>query len=156
MSESKAIQFRALEIVDEASRGSRMMWKHKHPKSTAAGAKRTSAAKGDPVSDGEGKSRRPTLYSESMIEASPSVSHQQSAIASLAVVGVLPRTRMVWDWNDDAAGAVHEMWGLMKATFGLPRGCLFEVVQGRATFFSRNLFVAMLCLRRRDSTHGGC
>jgi hypothetical protein len=22
-----------------------------------------------------------------------------------------PKTRMVWDWNDDAAGPVHDMWG---------------------------------------------
>jgi len=57
-----------------------------------------------------------------------------------------PRTRMVWDWNDDAAGAVHDMWGLMKRLSDCREVVYSKWYQGRATFFSRELFVAMLCL----------
>jgi hypothetical protein len=61
-----------------------------------------------------------------------------------------PKTRMVWDWNDDAAGPVHDMWGLMKRLSDCREVVYSKWYQGRATFFSRELFVAMLCLRRRQ------
>ena len=61
-----------------------------------------------------------------------------------------PKTRMVWDWNDDAAGAVHDMWGLMKGLSDCREVVYSKWYQGRATFFSRELFLAMLCLRRRQ------
>jgi len=61
-----------------------------------------------------------------------------------------PGTRMVWDWNDDAAGAVHDMWGLMKRLSDCREVVYSKWYQGRATFFSRELFVAMLCLRCRQ------
>jgi hypothetical protein len=55
-----------------------------------------------------------------------------------------PKTRMVWDWNDDAAGPVHDMWGLMKRLSDCREVVYSKWYQGRATFFSRELFVAML------------
>jgi hypothetical protein len=61
-----------------------------------------------------------------------------------------PRTRMVWDWNDDAAGPVHDMWSLMKRLSDCREVVYSKWYQGRATFFSRELFAAMLCLRRRQ------
>jgi hypothetical protein len=61
-----------------------------------------------------------------------------------------PKTRMVWDWNDDAAGPVHDMWGLMKRLSDSREVVYSKWYQGRATFFARELFVAMLCLRRRQ------
>jgi len=61
-----------------------------------------------------------------------------------------PKTRMVWDWNDDAAGEVHDMWGLMKRLSDCREVVYSKWYQGRATFFSRELFVAMLCLRHRQ------
>jgi hypothetical protein len=61
-----------------------------------------------------------------------------------------PKTRMVWDWNDDAAGPVHDMWGLMKQLSDCREVVYSKWYQGRATFFSRELFVAILCLRRRQ------
>jgi len=63
----------------------------------------------------------------------------------------LPKTRMVWDWNDDAAGAVSDMWALMKRLSDCREVVYSKWYQGRATFFSRDLFTAMLCLRRRQS-----
>jgi len=61
-----------------------------------------------------------------------------------------PKTRMVWDWNDDAAGAVHDMWGLMKRLSDCREVVYSKWYQGRATFFSRDLFTAILCLRCRQ------
>jgi len=58
-----------------------------------------------------------------------------------------PGTRMVWDWNDDAAGPVHDMWALMKRLSDCREVVYSKWYQGRATFFSRELFTAMLCLR---------
>jgi hypothetical protein len=59
----------------------------------------------------------------------------------------LPKTRMVWDWNDDAAVPVRDMWGLMKRLSDCREVVYSKWYQGRATFFSRELFAAMLCLR---------
>jgi hypothetical protein len=61
-----------------------------------------------------------------------------------------PKTRMVWDWNDDAAGPVHDMWGLMKQLSDCRDVVYSKWYQGRATFFSRDLFAAILCLRCRQ------
>jgi len=58
-----------------------------------------------------------------------------------------PKTRMVWDWNDDAAGPVHDMWGLMKRLSDCREVVYSKWYQGRATFFSRELFTALLSLR---------
>jgi hypothetical protein len=57
---------------------------------------------------------------------------------------------MVWDWNDDAAGPVHDMWGLMKQLSDCRDVVYSKWYQGRATFFSRDLFAAILCLRCRQ------
>ncbi len=69
---------------------------------------------------------------------------------------VFPKTRMVWDWNDDAAGPVHDMWALMKRLSDCKEVVYSKWYQGRATFFSRELFTAMLSLRcvRSDPRRG--
>jgi hypothetical protein len=70
---------------------------------------------------------------------------------------LLPKTRMVWDWNDDTAGQpVHDMWALMKRLSDSREVVYSKWYQGRATFFSRELFAAMLGLRcfRSDSRRG--
>src|SRR6187455_2545722 len=58
-----------------------------------------------------------------------------------------PKKRMVWDWNDDAAGEVSDMWGLMKRLSDCRQVVYSKWYQGRATFFSRELFAAILRLR---------
>lgn len=62
-----------------------------------------------------------------------------------------PNTRMVWDWNEDADGRVSSMWGLMKRLSECREVVYSKWYQGRATFFSRELFAAMLSLRRRSN-----
>jgi len=59
-----------------------------------------------------------------------------------------PDTDMVWDWNEDADHRVSDMWSLMKLLSSDRRVVYSKWYQGRATFFSRELFTAMLCLRR--------
>jgi len=58
-----------------------------------------------------------------------------------------PGKRMVWDWNDDAAGEVSDMWSLMKRLSDCGDVVYSKWYQGRATFFSKDLFTAMLRVR---------
>ena len=60
-----------------------------------------------------------------------------------------PATKMVWDWNEDADRRVAEMWQLMKLLSDSSEVVYSKWYQGRATFFSRELFAAMLAGRRR-------
>ena len=60
-----------------------------------------------------------------------------------------PATKMVWDWNEDADRRVAEMWQLMKLLSDSSEVVYSKWYQGRATFFSRELFASMLAVRRR-------
>src|SRR5689334_13059861 len=60
-----------------------------------------------------------------------------------------PGTKMVWDWNEDGDMRVAEMWQLMKILSDSSEVVYSKWYQGRATFFSRELFAAMLAVRRR-------
>jgi hypothetical protein len=62
-----------------------------------------------------------------------------------------PGTKMVWDWNEDGDMRVAEMWQLMKVLSDSREVVYSKWYQGRATFFSRELFAAMLAMRRRTS-----
>lgn len=57
-----------------------------------------------------------------------------------------PRTKMVWDWNEDSDYKVADMWQLMKKLSDCRDVVYSKWYQGRATFFSRDLFAALLCL----------
>src|SRR5436190_5698598 len=59
-----------------------------------------------------------------------------------------PKTRMVWEWNEDSDYKVADMWQLMKTLSDCREVVYSKWYQGRATFFSRELFVALLCLAR--------
>lgn len=55
-----------------------------------------------------------------------------------------PRTKLIWKWDDKGDQKVFKMWQLMKEL-----SCCREVIYskwyfGRATFFSRELFLAMI------------
>lgn len=54
---------------------------------------------------------------------------------------------MVWDWNEDGDHRVAEMWQLMKRLSDCREVVYSKWYQGRATFFSRELFAAMLRVR---------
>jgi hypothetical protein len=60
-----------------------------------------------------------------------------------------PGTKMVWDWNEDGDMRVAEMWQLMKLLSDSSEVVYSKWYQGRATFFSRELFASMLAVRRR-------
>jgi hypothetical protein len=68
---------------------------------------------------------------------------------------------MIWDWNEDADHRVAELWQLMKILSDSRQVVYSKWFQSRATFFSLDLFRAMLRVRasgrdpRRDLSEGG-
>ncbi len=67
-----------------------------------------------------------------------------------------PRSRMKWEWNEDGDDRVGEMWFLMKRLSDCRKVVYSKWYQGRATFFSRELFTAMLAVFQQtgDLTRG--
>jgi hypothetical protein len=63
-----------------------------------------------------------------------------------------PRTRMVWDWNEDSDYRVGDMWQLMKHLSDCREVVYSKWYQGRATFFSHDVFVAMVSVLRSHQT----
>jgi hypothetical protein len=66
-----------------------------------------------------------------------------------------PKTRMIWDWNEDSDHRVGDMWQMMKRLSDCREVVYSKWYRGRATFFSHELFTAMISLRgthriRRD------
>ncbi|MBC7457894.1 MAG: hypothetical protein H7235_06425 [Bdellovibrionaceae bacterium] len=57
-----------------------------------------------------------------------------------------PRTPMRWEWNEDGDNRVGEMWSLMKKLSDSTTVVYSKWYQGRATFFSRELFTALVCV----------
>lgn len=54
-----------------------------------------------------------------------------------------PRTKMRWEWDESGDNRVGDMWGLMKRLSECREVVYSKWFQGRATFFSRELFVAL-------------
>jgi len=59
-----------------------------------------------------------------------------------------PNTQMIWDWNEDSDHRVGDMWQMMKQLSDCREVVYSKWYHGRATFFSHELFMAMLSLRR--------
>tara|TARA_B110001454_G_scaffold219194_1_gene251324 strand:- start:82014 stop:82712 length:699 start_codon:yes stop_codon:yes gene_type:complete len=57
-----------------------------------------------------------------------------------------PRTKLKWEWDDHGDQKVFKMWQLMKELSTNKDVVYSKWLGGRATFFSRDLFVAMLAL----------
>jgi hypothetical protein len=60
-----------------------------------------------------------------------------------------PGSKMIWDWNENSGNndyRVSDMWALMKRLSDCREVVYSKWYQGRATFFSRELFTAMLSL----------
>lgn len=91
--------------------------------------------------------------------------NQKSAVAKINARGILlvfpinnnkeplslwseayPRTPMKWEWNEDGDDRVGQMWGLMKKLSDSTQVVYSKWYQGRATFFSRELFTALICV----------
>lgn len=57
-----------------------------------------------------------------------------------------PKTAMRWEWDGDADHKVSDMWMLMKKLSDSREVVYSKWFRGRATFFSRDLFTAMLAI----------
>ena len=55
-----------------------------------------------------------------------------------------PHQEMRWEWTDDGDDKVAKMWGLMKRLSDCRQVVYSKWYHGRATFFSRSVFTAML------------
>ena len=58
-----------------------------------------------------------------------------------------PRSKMEWNWDNDGDNRVGNMWMLMKRLSDCREVVYSKWYQGRATFFSKKLFTAVLCLK---------
>ena len=58
-----------------------------------------------------------------------------------------PKKKMKWEWDAGGDASVGNMWYLMKHLSDCGEVVYSKWYQGRATFFSKELFTAMLCLR---------
>jgi hypothetical protein len=67
-----------------------------------------------------------------------------------------PNTKMRWEWDQGADTRVSDLWALMKRLSDCRQVVYSKWYRGRATFFSRELFTAMLCRRciRHANRHG--
>lgn len=61
-----------------------------------------------------------------------------------------PRKKMVWEWSEDSDNSIGEMWHLMKKLSDCKKVVYSKWYQGRATFFSRKVFVALLSIYLRN------
>lgn len=57
---------------------------------------------------------------------------------------LFPRTKMRWEWSDTGDDKVAQMWYLMKDLSDCRQVVYSKWYQGRATFFSREVFAALL------------
>ncbi|MBC7464651.1 MAG: hypothetical protein H7256_01545 [Bdellovibrio sp.] len=57
-----------------------------------------------------------------------------------------PKSKMKWEWDENGDNRVGELWGLMKRLSDSRQVVYSKWYQGRATFFSRELFTALLCV----------
>jgi len=57
-----------------------------------------------------------------------------------------PNEEMVWEWTEDSDDRVANLWHLRMKLSESHKVVYAKYYQGRATFFSRKIFVALLCL----------
>ncbi len=60
-----------------------------------------------------------------------------------------PKSKMLWEWNENSDNRVGKLWVLMKALSITKDVVYSKWYQGRATFFSKKLFTSMLCLYQK-------
>ena len=59
-----------------------------------------------------------------------------------------PRSKMKWEWDSDGDSRVSDLWWLMKKLSDSGQVVYSKWYQGRATFFSKELFTALLVYSR--------
>lgn len=57
-----------------------------------------------------------------------------------------PKSKMRWEWDSDGDDRVGQLWSLMKKLSDSGQVVYSKWYQGRATFFSKELFTALICL----------
>ena len=62
-----------------------------------------------------------------------------------------PRSKMEWKWDSSGDTRVSDLWWLMKKLSGSGEVVYAKWYQGRATFFSKELFTALLVYSRMFS-----
>lgn len=62
-----------------------------------------------------------------------------------------PKKKLRWEWNDKGDNHVFDMWALMKRLSDCKKVIYSKWYQNRATFFSRDLFTAMLKIYRETA-----
>ena len=65
-----------------------------------------------------------------------------------------PRKKMNWEWDEHGDSSVHDMWYLMKKLSDGGEVVYSKWYQNRATFFSRDVFTAMLSLKMHQPGYG--
>lgn len=65
-----------------------------------------------------------------------------------------PKKKMNWEWTDGGDTSVHDMWHLMKKLSACGDVVYSKWYQNRATFFSRELFTAVLALQMKREEFG--
>lgn len=66
-----------------------------------------------------------------------------------------PRTPMRWEWDQEGDDRVARLWQLREALSRSGQVVYAKWYRGRATFFSRDVFAAMLSLLGSSSERGG-
>ncbi len=64
-----------------------------------------------------------------------------------------PKSKMRWEWDSDGDDRVGDLWGLMKRLSDSRQVVYSKWYQGRATFFSRELFTALVCICKTHFEH---
>ncbi len=60
-----------------------------------------------------------------------------------------PKSKMQWSWNEDSDHRVGDLWQLMKKLSDCQQVVYSKWYQNRATFFSRQLFTALLSIMQK-------
>lgn len=69
---------------------------------------------------------------------------------------IFPRKKMNWSWDESGSDDVADMWAMMKKLSASGKVVYSKWYQGRATFFSLELFTALLSLaQKRWTEHSG-
>lgn len=63
-----------------------------------------------------------------------------------------PKRKLRWEWDESGDNKVGEMWMLMKRLSDCRQVVYSKWYQGRATFFSRDLFTAMLRIMKAETS----
>lgn len=61
-----------------------------------------------------------------------------------------PRSKMRWEWDSDGDDRVGQLWSLMKNLSDCRKVVYSKWYRGRATFFSNELFTALLAKNREE------